>query len=62
MLLFSKYSDKFSERGVVCVDMEATAIMALSEFRKIGVAILIVISDLIWGDRWIKGWGEEKTY
>ncbi len=50
---------KYSNMNVLCVDMESTALMTVADYRGVDISILLVISDLLYGGRWIKGWGSE---
>jgi uridine phosphorylase len=61
--VFRETRDKirdYSKEGVLCVDMEATAVMTLAEYKGVNAAVLVVISDLIYGEEWIKGWGTKE--
>ena len=48
---------RYSSQGVLCVDMESTALMAVSEYHGVEMAILLVISDELHSGRWVRGWG-----
>ncbi len=45
---------------VTGVDMEFSALCAAAMFRKVSVAGLFVVSDLLWGDRWKPGFGSKR--
>lgn len=44
---------KYSKQGVVAVDMESTALMAVAMCRKIEFAPVLVISDEVFGEKWV---------
>lgn len=44
---------------VISVDMEFSALCAAAVFRKISVAGLFVVSDLLWGNSWKPGFGSK---
>jgi len=44
---------KYSKLGVVAVDMESTALMAVAMCRKIEFAPVLVISDEAFGEKWV---------
>jgi uridine phosphorylase len=44
---------KYSKQGVVAVDMESTALMAVAMCRKIEFAPVLVISDEAFGEKWV---------
>lgn len=44
---------KYSKQGVVAVDMESTALMAVAMCRKIQFAPVLVISDEAFGEKWV---------
>lgn len=52
--------ERYSGMGVLCVDMESTALMSIADYRGVEIAILLVISDELYHSRWISGWGTEK--
>ncbi len=41
--------------GVLAVDMETSALMAVAAFRKLRWAGLMVVSDELWGEAWRPG-------
>ncbi|MBU1159232.1 MAG: nucleoside phosphorylase [Candidatus Thermoplasmatota archaeon] len=45
----------YQKAGAVAVDMECTALMAISTFRKVDFVSLIVISDEVFRDEWSEG-------
>ena len=45
---------------VIGVDMEFSALCAAAVFRRISVAGLFVVSDLLWGDSWKPGFGSKR--
>ncbi|MBE0519206.1 MAG: nucleoside phosphorylase [Thermoplasmata archaeon] len=46
---------KYQKAGALAVDMECTALMAISTFRKAEFVSLIVISDEVFRDEWSEG-------
>ena len=44
---------KYSKQGVVAVDMESTALMAVAMCRKIEFAPVLVITDEAFGEKWV---------
>ncbi len=60
---FRETEDKIEEyrnKGILCLDMESTALMTVADYRNVDIAILLVISDLLYGEKWISGWGTEE--
>lgn len=51
---------KYRNKGILCLDMESTALMTVADYRNVDIAILLVISDLLYGEKWVSGWGSEK--
>jgi uridine phosphorylase len=45
----------FQSRGVLCVDMEASALFTVSRFRGADLAVVLVVSDNLSGLRWVHG-------
>ncbi|MDP3479047.1 MAG: nucleoside phosphorylase [Desulfoprunum sp.] len=43
------------EKEVVGVDMEYSALCAVSSFRNVDFAGIFIVSDELWGDKWIPG-------
>jgi len=61
--IFRETRDKVMEmrnKGVLCVDMEATALMAVADYRRIEFGMLVVISDELYHEKWRKGWGSKE--
>jgi|Deesub1362B_J571_1020462.scaffolds.fasta_scaffold00003_162 uridine phosphorylase len=48
--------NRYREMGVLCVEMEATAFMTVADYRGVDLAILLVISDELYGEEWRTGW------
>lgn len=46
---------EYGGRGVLAVDMETSAVMAVARFRQWRWAGLMVVSDELWGDKWRPG-------
>lgn len=51
---FSKVR-QFQARGVLSVDMETSALFAVSRFRNIDLAVVLVVSDDLSGLKWVHG-------
>ena len=49
---------KFQSEGVLCVDMETSALFAVSAFRKVDLAVVLVVSDDLYGMKWVHGFKE----
>jgi purine-nucleoside phosphorylase len=45
---------------VLVVEMEAAAIFAVARVRGIRVALLVSVSDELFGDGWNRGFGDER--
>lgn len=61
--IFRETRDKieaYSSKGILCVDMEATALMTVADYRGIELAIVLVASDELYHSEWITGWGTDK--
>lgn len=61
--VFRETEDKIKEfrnKGILCLDMESTALMTVADYRNVDIAILLVISDLLYGEKWITGWKTEE--
>lgn len=46
--------NNYAHRGVLCVEMECTALMAVAEYRDIEFASVLVITDELFSDDWIR--------
>ncbi len=46
---------KYSSRGVMAVEMEASALMSVASYRGVKLSIALAISDELFGDSWIPG-------
>lgn len=51
---------KFREQGVLAVEMEASALFAVSRFRKVDTAIVLVVSDELSSLKWVHGFRENR--
>ena len=51
---------EYRKEGVSTIDMESTAVLAISKYYGVDVAILLIISDEIYDKTWKTGWGGEK--
>lgn len=49
---------KFQADGVLSVDMETSALLTVSRFRGIELAVVLVVSDNLSGTKWIHGFRE----
>jgi len=45
----------YQAQGVVAVDMEFSALLSVAAFRQVELAAVMVVSDLLSGDRWQSG-------
>jgi len=52
---------EYASRGVVAVDMESTALMAVAMHRRVDFAPILVISDEAFGEDWMPGFGNRKV-
>ncbi len=52
--------NKFGKQGALCVDMETSACVAVCNYRKIEICSLLLISDLVHGGSWVKGFSNEE--
>ncbi len=53
--------NNYAHRGVLGVEMECTALMAVAEYRHIDFASIIVITDEVFSDNWIRDFKGEKV-
>lgn len=51
---------EYAGKGVLAVDMEATAMMAVAMRRKVEFAAVLTISDLVHGIEWVPAFGTKK--
>jgi len=61
--IFRETQDKiraYSANGILCVDMEATALMTVADYRGIELALVLVITDELYHNKWVRGWGTNK--
>jgi len=61
--IFRETTDKIREyrnRGVIGVDMESTALMTVSHYRNIALAIALVITDELYSDSWKYEWESDR--
>ena len=61
--IFRETLDKIAEYsrvGVLCVDMETTALMSIAEYRGIDLVVILAISDELYDGVWRSGWGSRK--
>ena len=53
--------NNYAHRGVLCVEMECTALMAVAEYRDIDFASILVITDEVFSDDWIRDFKGKKV-
>ncbi len=53
--------NNYAHRGVLCVEMECTALMAVAEYRDIDFASVLVITDEVFSDDWIRDFKGKKV-
>ena len=51
---------RYSKMGVLGVEMEATALMTIAEYRNVDLAVVLSISDELYGEKWNPGFGTRK--
>ncbi|MFA6898605.1 MAG: nucleoside phosphorylase [Desulfurivibrionaceae bacterium] len=44
--------DRYGQEGILGVDMECSALLRVAAFRKVELAALLMVSDLLWQDPW----------
>lgn len=49
----------YERKGCLCVEMEGAGLFTIANFRNKKATAIYVISDLVSGDDWNLGWGEE---
>ncbi|OGS43230.1 MAG: hypothetical protein A3K76_03765 [Euryarchaeota archaeon RBG_13_57_23] len=52
---------KYAKKGIMAVDMESTGLMAIAMYRSAEFAPLVVISDELFGDRWVPDFDSPKV-
>jgi len=52
--------ERYAERGVLAVEMECTALMAISTYRGIDFAAALMITDELFHDEWQEGFSRQK--
>ncbi|WP_087038070.1 nucleoside phosphorylase [Thermococcus litoralis] len=60
---FRETDDKvkeYSERGILGVEMETSALMSVAEFRGVNLAVALAVSDELYHDIWNHGFKSEK--
>ncbi len=50
---------EYASRGAVCVEMECTALMAVTAYRKASFGAVLVITDELFGEEWAEGFTSE---
>lgn len=61
---FRETTDKvcrFAEEGVLAVEMECTALMAIAIARRVDFVAALVITDQLFGGEWIQGFAREEV-
>ncbi len=60
---FRETEDKlrdYSSRGILGVEMEASALMSVASFRGVELAVALVVSDELYKGEWNSGFGSKK--
>lgn len=52
---------KYAEKGIVTVDMECTALMAIAIFREVEFAAVLVVTDELFAGRWKRGFRSREV-
>ena len=52
--------EEYSRKGVLGVDMEATALMTVAAYRSARLAVVAAISDELYGEHWKPGFGTRR--
>lgn len=52
---------RYAKKGIQAVDMESTALMAVAMRRRVKFAPVLVISDELFGDKWVPGFDAPKV-
>jgi uridine phosphorylase len=50
----------YRKRGVLAVEMEASALFTVSKFRKVDMVLLLVVSDELSSLKWVHGFRENR--
>ena len=61
--IFRETTDKvveYSRMGILGVDMESTALMTVAAYRRVRLAVIVSISDELYGKQWNPGFGTKK--
>ncbi len=46
---------RYGQEGILAVDMECSALMQVAAFRRVELAAVLMVSDLLWQDPWQPG-------
>lgn len=60
--VYRETTDKLAElsaKQIMGVDMEFTALARVAEFRNIDLAAAFLVSDNLWGEKWVAGFHQE---
>lgn len=60
---FRETEDKvreYSSRGILGVEMEASALMSVAKFRDVDLAVALAVSDELYKEKWNPGFGSRK--
>ncbi len=52
---------EYAERGIVTVDMECTALMAIAIFREVEFTAVLVVTDELFDGRWDRSFGSREV-
>ncbi|ADT84227.1 hypothetical protein TERMP_01251 [Thermococcus barophilus MP] len=50
----------YSSRGILGVEMEASALMSVASFRGVDLAVALAVSDELYKGKWNPGFGSKK--
>jgi uridine phosphorylase len=50
----------YRERGALAVEMEASALFTVSKFRKVDLALILIVSDELSSLKWVHGFRENR--
>lgn len=50
----------YSSRGILGVEMEASALMSVASFRGVDLAVALAVSDELYKEEWNPGFGSRK--
>ena len=53
---------RYAAEGILAVDMETSAILALAEYHKLEAAGALIVSDELFGGAWNPGWRKHSAF